>query len=106
MKAPTSLTRPLTTRATLTRRVPLPRATHFRTVTSGRPYGMGPDEPWADKTEAKEYPEPGQEVNKNYMYMAGGVLGLGALYALFRSRRETKRAKGVDAEGSPSAAAR
>jgi hypothetical protein len=67
MKVPTSLTRPLTTPATLTRRVPLPRATHVRTVTSGRPYGMGPDEPWADKTEAKEYPEPGQEVNKNYM---------------------------------------
>jgi hypothetical protein len=41
-----------------------------------------------------------------HRYMAGGVLGLGALYALFSSRRETKRAKGVDAEGSPSAAAR
>ncbi|KAL1840418.1 hypothetical protein VTJ49DRAFT_492 [Mycothermus thermophilus] len=41
---------------------------YVRTVTSGRPYGMQPDDPSADKEDAKEFnPDGTDPQNKNYM---------------------------------------
>ncbi|KAL2264569.1 hypothetical protein VTJ83DRAFT_7079 [Remersonia thermophila] len=91
MKLPTPLSlRAASRRALLLR----PTPAHVRAVTSGRPYGMQPDEPGADKEEAQEYDAGGTDPqNKNYMYIAGGVLGLGAVYMLYSSRKEKEEKK-------------